>query len=375
VSGLILRASPSDLVHLGRVTQPPQHLFLGWGDSELAVTDDTHYIPNRDGGPSLAFNTGTDANGDRAAIIVIDRPEDYRFRRPKETVEEHHLQRFATDWQQGRGDRFFDIYTRGGDPPDFAIEASGERRGLDITQLLLQDQVARQAAFRQIKSALTLEGPRQFRHLLGLIAYVGLTPDAQRDVVGVAEACIAALKTLEPKWRRDPSDPESGWSGTSFVEGTITTGRVVHPPRGSFYGLMGFDLALTAPRLVTRDEAWDVLQRLVTKHDVPGVDELLIPITAPVADGHVYFSDAVLARFAFEKARDDASVLQANYVQRVFLHGWIDRSIMAFRPGVEYWETIVSGEDPFTEQEKHGLTIFDPDLVRGTFQGGRGSAR
>jgi hypothetical protein len=95
VGGLILRASPSDLVRLGRVTQPPQHLFLGWGDSELAVTDDVHYIPNRDGGPSLAFNTGTDANGDRAAVIVIDRPEDYRFRRPKETVEGHHLQRFA----------------------------------------------------------------------------------------------------------------------------------------------------------------------------------------------------------------------------------------------------------------------------------------
>ena len=59
-------------------------------------------------------------------------------------------------------------------------------------------------------------------------------------------------------------------------------------PGSMLFTLAGFDIALAYTTLLTAEEAWSEVQRLVDSHDKPGVDLLLVTAGGPDANGNVF---------------------------------------------------------------------------------------
>jgi hypothetical protein len=324
----------------------PTHYFVIPEHHErLARVDKNNWFPSGDGGPLSIFDTGWMDDGERAAEIVIERPEEYRLRRPKQTIEEHHLLRFKADWRREYGEDPFSSYTRGGDPPDFQVEVGGQRAGMDVTQLLLQDEVARQAQFRQVKSALMMVGPAAFRHLRGLIVYLALNEEAERNMRQVAPQCVGALRALTPKRSREPNDPEAGHAFVEFEHGVLTSGRLLTPAAGAFYGHMGFELALMGGPVVRQHEAWDLLERLIYQHDKPGVDNLLVPVMAPAPDGYVYSTGGALFDLIFYMTQNEGGLFNGHHIRLVMFHLWPHRAVFALFSLYSGMRVLVEGHD------------------------------
>jgi hypothetical protein len=346
-TGLVVPRSLSDLIL--PATQPtPIHYIPGYpraADRQLATVQQNNWVPGRDGAPLVMYDTGLTADGERAASILFDRPEDYRFRRPKQTVEEHHFERFLADWRRGIENLPLE-YRRGADPPDFEVQVEGQRVGVDLTHLVLEEQVAKHALFRDnIKSAILQEGPAAFRQLRGLIVYLSLNEDAERRMRAAAPACIEALRSLDPVPPRMRNDPQADLPYVFFDEGSATTGVLRRPAAGAFFGLMGFEVALTGGPLVRYDEAVGMVQRLVTQHDKPGVDILNVAIMAPVAAGFVFASDGVPMHLIVERAEELR--LDAEHLRSVYFHTWLNRSIYVVYTRHKGLYELAEGEDPF----------------------------
>lgn len=361
-AGLIRPRLASELI-VPPAPRLPTHYFVpSHHQQNLARIDKNNWYPGLDGAPLCIFNTGWTDDGERAAEVVIDRPEEYRLRRPKETIEEHHLMRFVADWRrEHREDPF--RYARGADPPDFELNLGDHRAGLDVTQLLLQDLVARQAAFRHIKTAILLEGPASFRHLQGLIVYLTLEVDAERRMRHVAPACVQALRSLSPNRSLDPDDPGAGQGLVEFEHGVATTGWLLKPSSGAFFGLMRFELALVGGPLVKQQEAWEMLERLIAQHDKPGVDNLLMPVMAPAADGYVYSSGGAVFSLLYEKFQNEEAVFEAQHVNAVFMHLWPHRAIVALFQGHPHFRAMTRLEpiEDLTSPLLRNFRFVSPD--------------
>jgi hypothetical protein len=343
-SGLVLPRAAADLI-LPPPPRMPTHYFVRPEHQEsLARIDKNNWIPSQDGGPLSIYDTGWTDDSERAAKIVIERPEEYRLRRPKETIEEHHLVRYMADFRREFGTDPF-TYTRGADPPDFQVELDGQRAGVDVTQLLLQDEVARQAQFRQVKSEILMEGPAAFRHLRGLIVYLALDGEAERNMRQVAPQCIRALRALSPQRAREPNDPEAGQAFVEFERGVMTSGRLLRPAAGAFYGLMGFELAVMGGPIVREHEAWDLFERLVYQHDKPGVENLLVPVMAPAPDGYVYSSSAALFDLIFHKTQNEGYFFDGHHVRLVLFHLWPHRTVFALWSLHGGMRVLIEGHD------------------------------
>jgi hypothetical protein len=308
----------------------PRHLIPFVMPEEVAEIDLNLRIPGRDGAPTLLWYLGRDAGDRPLAAVVFERPDHLRFRKDRSTVEEHHLERFLIDYRRGVGPPPIEAYRKGSNPPDFAVTINGAKRGLDITQFVVEERVAAFAAFRDVRSAAIQRGPKRFRHLAGQIVYVAMPRAEQRDIRGSAAQILDAVESLKPPARFNPQEPN--WATAEFDGGYVTAGPLERAAGGAFYGLMGFELALTYSSVIYQADAWATLQRLVKQHDKPEIDVLLIVATAPVLDGFAFPSDGAAAFLAL-LATDRGASFEARYIREVYVHLWTPRAIYRLIPG------------------------------------------
>lgn len=125
---------------------------------------------------------------------------------------------------------------------------------------------------------------------------------------------------------------------TKFEGGTIASAPLTADPGTLFSGIMGFELALSNSSYLRHSDAWQAFARLVREHDAQGVDDLIVSVEAPTADGFAYPSDAVLAQALIDHAPTHA--LSAHHVAAVYLHVWSTSGVFRFTPGQEGCETI-----------------------------------
>src|SRR6266508_1016436 len=147
-----------------------------WSPGVLDNVEHPLVGPLRDGLPTVLAIVGSDANGRRAAVVQFERPDMYR-RRGKQSKEELHLERFILDSKAQDGAALFDTFRSGSDPPDLVATRNGKELGVDLTQLVLQDRAAANAAFRAIRKEAVTRGVRRFRNLRRQLVYIVFGPE------------------------------------------------------------------------------------------------------------------------------------------------------------------------------------------------------
>lgn len=119
------------------------------------------------------------------------------------------------------------------------------------------------------------------------------------------------------------------------------------------FTLAGFDIALAYTTLITADEAWHELQRLVDAHDRPGVDVLLVTAGGPDSAGNVFPAEEVLVSFLLEHPTGLA--VAPKNIKSVVLHSWGTGQAATLHPSVErlfgpVYAAMVPAHHPFAPQ-------------------------
>jgi hypothetical protein len=342
------------------------HIVFNDDPSPYMVSVDRQLsLAHRAGFSMVSACAGLDAEGSRLALIFREYPEPVRFRRRKAVAEEHHVDRFIADYRRGVGSDPFEHARRGPDPPDFIVTAEGTEIGLDVTHLVLRERVEAHEGLQELRQAAQMRGPNAFRRLQGHVVYVAL---ASRDYhwKPMIEKTLDAIETLDPRprpkgmWDPDrPGEPRK-LATIGDSEGRVSAGVLQEIAPSPFYGRMGFELIQCQPTVLYSDDAWRRFQRLVSDHDKPGIDWLLITAGAPVGSGYAFPSDIVTALLVFEQA-SAGKALEADHIQKVYVHAWPFRSIDVFEPGKAEAVEIVSAREVI-EGEDLNRAFFAHDL-------------
>jgi hypothetical protein len=90
-------------------------------------------------------------------------------------------------------------------------------------------------------------------------------------------------------------------------------------PSTLLFAVHGFEVGLAFATEHTAASAWGEVARLITDHDRPGVDWLLVSVGTPNRLGQVFPSDEAVARFAIDHPR---SLTAPPHIKRVTLRFW-----------------------------------------------------
>lgn len=296
------------------------------------------------GGVALS---GTDESGERFAILTTQYPEmqaGFSGPVPKELLERLHLHRFAGDYLLQHGTLPFEGHRPGEDPPDFVVDTSTGPEALDCVVFPLQDWRLSYRLFSRFMER--LQTAHRDHDLSGLAGcdvgiYFGQTsgtPPRRSD-----DELIEPLLTLMDGERVDHAKAarvaqQAATSGfpDQFPTGIMAGGRLPDGEAGFFanpvYDPAVHDVPKEGPLTVglhktehfTISQARELLQRLVSKHDKPEIQHLLVTAGGPDRDGLRYPGEEMLAHFVIEQP--DLHV-NAIHLKRVTLHLWGQASI------------------------------------------------
>jgi hypothetical protein len=230
------------------------------------------------------------------------------------------------------------------DPPDVIAYVDGQELGIEATQLLLPEElgsansaIARWNTFDKLRQKILHESNRQdFAQHEGLLAvayfggYVGspmerLPPRRPIDV----ESAIAELKQMNPVvrplaigGRQDAT--ESDFIRYSADKSVGFTWSKLPPGYGSghqgpFHDEMKFELAMGYNLTVTLNDLRSELRRLITEHDNPQTDILLITVNASMKSGLWFPAGQIVADLLFEDEQP-LSDWEPSHVKRIALH-------------------------------------------------------
>lgn len=156
--------------------------------------------PFRLGAPTLFGGTGVELRSqNRVRIVAFEWPAEYAPVSDKAAKERQHLNRFNVDYRAGTGHAAYaSIEQNLNDPPDFRCFAADSERGVECTQLVVQDRLEAEASFRRLRSGLLRESQLRVRHLEGHVVYVALDPAASKRVPDAVTALMSGLEEHDP---------------------------------------------------------------------------------------------------------------------------------------------------------------------------------
>ena len=308
--------------------------------------------PMRCGAPVVIGLRGTHSDAAPIAVVGYEWPERFNPHRTSEAKERQHLARFELDHAAGLGERRYTTdparVPTGADPPDFVCERNGRSVGVELTQLLLGERAEMHAILGRLAQLAMAVNRDRWRRLAGRIAYVSFTdgparrpPKDEPDLQLVVRE-LRSVVPVDPLYDKLPDQIDPAIVH-QFAGGTIVTAPLDADPGSPFYRFTGFELGFAFTTVIRQEDAWDRARRLVTTHDRPGVDELIISAGAPTKQGLAFPSDGVLASLVLGAAQGDA--LQATHIQRIFVHSWQGRGIAALTPN-QIGFKLICGEMP-----------------------------
>jgi hypothetical protein len=273
---------------------------------------------------------------------IPQRHPGFTARVDKERLERFQLERFSADFVLREGTPPFEHVQVGGNPPDFLVQTfDGRSEQVDLAALPLQDWRTASRLFQQLLEKLQCGAPgHDLSNLAGCDVDVsfnqlaGLPPKKTDSTL--VEPLLHAMSEIRIDWEvwrtynaKLQSGPPAvgdqvptGYMGTTTTpdeEAMLTVNGVVDPltpgvpPNGPVNVQFNMTMQFTAT------EALALMQRLVTQHDKPQIDHLIIHVGAPDVDGWWYPAEEILARFVLERA--DVAV-QATHMERVTVHLW-----------------------------------------------------
>jgi hypothetical protein len=237
----------------------------------------------------------------------------------------------------------------GHDPPDFICERDGQAVGVELTQLMIEERVETHAILRSLAQLAMGQNRHRWRRLAGRIAYVAFTdpgsggrPPRDDAILRMVIRELQSVVPVDPSYDEPPEQIDPAILH-HFEGGTIVTAALSAYTDSPFYRFTGFELGFAFTTKIRDDAAWARAQDLVTSHDRPGVDELIMSAGAPTTTGLAFPSDSNLARMVIDRATDDA--LTAAHIRRIYVHTWHGRGIVEITPNSVGGE-LVCGEIP-----------------------------
>lgn len=295
-------------------------------------------------------------NSDGAALLVVGFEWPLSWLRTVEPLEKFHLEylhlrRFSSDHALALGHHAFGDVKPGNDPPDATVLTDAGRIGVESTALTIQSRRWAHNLFTQLRQALQAAEPGAFAKLTGHVVYVWfqaasatpgppIEPHRTSDTAALDEL-VQALAEYDPPAdalkhaggpppETLPEIPLAGTGAGAKFYGVPILGGV---PGSMLFTLAGFDIGLAYTTPITDEGAWEEVQRLVDKHDQPGVDLLVITAGGPDVKGNVFPAEEAVARFLIDHPVGLAS--EPKHIQRIVLHSWATGEATILFPEVQ----------------------------------------
>ena len=280
----------------------------------------------------------------------------------KELLEWAHVQRFAADFRGATsGEAFAAIEPNPHDPPDFfATLPDGQRIGVELVALAIEERRAAAALFRNLRNKLVLQHRHRTGHLTGctVIIWYGkdqgpnTRPHRKTDDTA-ADELIEALVAYRPDIAALRLQIASGMPlqmpplSTEITSADATFYAVPFLnaiPTGPFVSITGYNIVLAYTTVHTATSVAATLQRLVREHDKTGVDTLL---------NHFRGTRSHRSHVPLEQAMNDFYLqhpvaLQTSHISRILLHRWStgDAYDISTKPTKQLWPPIYQGHVP-----------------------------
>lgn len=266
---------------------------------------------------NAAALAGHTEDGEPIAILALEAPSKIHFggrRLTKRELERVHLEKYRLDMLIATGVLPFDGVTEGGNPPDFIVTTPWREEGIECAAFALQKRRDAYGLFDRFRARLLEARQREgLPHLADCVISVwfgsggGLPPkthdqatvdqlvemlrEARIDRAGVSALSQRIAREGFPESLADESVPifSAGEAGGACI-------APVEPNslQGPYAQAAGFDVGLSMSLTVTRSDVQTELERIVEKHDKPGVDRLLISVGAPDRGGLIFPSESLV---------------------------------------------------------------------------------
>jgi hypothetical protein len=294
-------------------------------------------------GSILSFD-GFTADGS-ASFVVLDARLTACRPLTKDLLERFHLEKVRLDNLARTGCLMFDGVERGSDPPDFRVNAGSTVVGLDVSTLALAE---RRLAYRLFDVFLehVLAAKGSLPNLVDTQVLVwfnlgnGLPPKrSDRELAVSLVDCLRQLNLDRPRMEQlsariasdgfPPTFPD--WYPFRWLPGNEAGFQVSLLPKETAPSLqrqsLGFECRLHMSMFIDSPFVMREIQRLVKKHDKPGIDWLILTVGAPDPDGCVYPGEEVM----YKLVEGDTGPVVADHIRRVLLHRWSTGEQREFR--------------------------------------------
>jgi hypothetical protein len=258
------------------------------------------------------------------------------------------------------------------------------RVGVESTALAIQSRRMIHGLFTNLRRRLQAAESTTFAKLAGHVVYVWFqNPDVpgppmlphKRSDVSALDELVSALAAYKPNpdalrtaaaAERMPELPLADTTaGAKFYAAPLLGGA----PGSMLYTLAGFDIALAYTTLITADEAWREVQRLVDEHDKQGVDVLLVTAGGPDSHGNVFPAEELLVNFVLAHPIGLAHAPQ--HIKSIVLHSWGTGQATSLHPSVEHafgplYGSMMPMHHPFAGQATAEDTDSGPERTDST---------
>lgn len=294
------------------------------------------------------FLGGTTADGEPMLMFSAENPDKiqgFDGEVEKDRLERFHLECYRADHVLQFGDAPFEEVAAG-DRPDFTVTAGGQQLRLDCAALADHH---RRLGFRLMdhlrERLIAGGGGRDFSGVAGCLLSVWfgekldeLPPKRWDDSIieplldAIADCKVdhAAIARLiqEVAERGFPQvlPPVIETGKTPDEAAGFVANAVLGPTEGARFSTgLGFEVQLHLPEQVTYGSAKANLDRIVSQHDQPQIEHLLLTAGGPDRTGMRFPGEEVIAGFLAEQP---GLYVEAEHLQRVTLHLWSARRIV-----------------------------------------------
>jgi hypothetical protein len=291
-------------------------------------------------GAAFSAMIGTNADGEPLISVWTEWPLQWmrsREQASKFELEWLHLRRYSSDRALATGTHAWGDIRPGDDPPDATVLTDAGRMGVEATALTIESRRVVHDLFGQLRRGLQQQEPAIFARLAAHVVYVWfrdtqalgppVLPHRRSDLPALNDL-IAALSEYEPaaeELRHDSGPapqtmPELPVANTSAGATFYSVPLLGAVPGSMLFTIAGFDIALAYTTIMTAQEGWNELQRLVDGHDKPGVEVLLVTAGGPDRNGNIYPAEEGLANFVIEHPIGLSHA--PKHIKEVILHSW-----------------------------------------------------
>lgn len=273
----------------------------------------------------------------------------------KSEKEELHLARFCTDYALACGQEYCNAIASGQNPPDFVCAQDVGSVNVDCAQFTLGERRKALQMFESLRQRV-LESNVRFSNLRGYMVYVWFERHTNQGTAlphhPTEEAQIDSLLDALTQCKPDPNRlviPSENLPAQAPSLGLIRTehGAIFYvvpftsgAPSTDFFARCGFELGLAFTSRHDREEVWEELRRIISKHDKEQIDHLVISSGAPNEKGLVYLAEDALVQFAFEQGVQQVA---PKHLKVIYLHVWSAGAIVQLWPNPQFFPQLFPG--------------------------------